>query len=135
VQEVTALYLLRTRYLVSQGEGPAMLSEEILVLGKEGSRQEGWLPDEQTLKLLGEATPSANIPRVEKEELVAAALTEYEALSDSIATRLDIRAEELNQSHRRVRRAVRLHVRGFSVEPQNPPDLIGVLVLQPAVGS
>jgi len=51
------------------------------------------------------------------------------ALRDQIAAR----ATELEKSHKRVRQAVSLRVRELSVNPQHPPDLLGVLVLQPVV--
>jgi len=41
------------------------------------------------------------------------------------------RAIALEESHKRVRRSLRLRIRELSVDPQTPPDLLGVLVLQP----
>ena len=43
------------------------------------------------------------------------------------------RAEALTEAHRRIRQAVSMKVRGLTVKPQLPPDLLGVLVLQPRV--
>jgi len=43
------------------------------------------------------------------------------------------RAEALTEAHRRIRQAVSLKVRGLTVKPQMPPDLLGLLVLQPLV--
>ena len=43
------------------------------------------------------------------------------------------RGAELERSHKRVRQAVGLRVRELAVAPQFPPDLLGVLILQPVV--
>jgi len=112
-----------------------MLAEEIRVMGYTRGKPDPWLDSDEALRLLADAKPDANIPRPEKEELVRHALEAYKHLGPAIAEQLQARAEELEQSHRRVRRAVRLHIRGFSVAPQHPPDLIGILVLQPVVQS
>ena len=42
-------------------------------------------------------------------------------------------ARALTEAHRRIRQAVSLKVRGLTVKPQLPPDLLGLLVLQPLV--
>lgn len=135
VKQLTTLLLLRSRYLVSQGEGPAMLAEEIRVTGYAGAKPDPWLDSDQSLRLLADAKPDANIPRPEKEELVQMAIEAYKHLGSDITKQLQVRAKELEQSHRRVRRAIRLRVRSFHVKAQDPPDLIGILVLQPAVES
>ena len=47
--------------------------------------------------------------------------------------RIALRAAELEKSHKRVRQAVSLRVRELTATPQLPPDLLGLLVLQPVV--
>jgi hypothetical protein len=44
------------------------------------------------------------------------------------------RARELEEAHRRIRRTIGTTVRGLKVEPYWPPDVLGLLVLQPVVG-
>jgi len=39
----------------------------------------------------------------------------------------------LTEAHRRIRQAVSMKVRGLTVKPQMPPDLLGLLVLQPMI--
>ncbi|GIW91779.1 MAG: hypothetical protein KatS3mg109_2211 [Pirellulaceae bacterium] len=51
----------------------------------------------------------------------------------AIRDRVAQRASELADAHKRIRQAVSLRVRGLEVKPQFPPDLIGILVLQPMV--
>ncbi len=92
-----------------------------------------WLSDADALRLLAEARPDANVPLAEKRELVEAALHAWPALEPAVRRRITARAAELEASHKRVRQAVSLRVRQLDVAPQFPPDLLGILVLQPVV--
>jgi len=140
VQRVTALLLLRPRFQLLQPGRPPLLAEEVLVTGWElyGAR---WLSAEEALQLLL-AEPAANLPAAEKRELVGAALREAEKFldsdshspQDSLRALLEKRAAELEKSHRRIRHAVGRSVRGLQVQLHWPPDLLGVLVLQPLAG-
>jgi hypothetical protein len=89
----------------------------------------------QPLKSLkeGKAQPDANIPMAEKRELIAATLERMPAIEGQLNERIGVRAANLEKSHKRVRQAVALKVRQLTVAPQLPPDLLGVLVLQPVV--
>ena len=69
----------------------------------------------------------------EKHELIQSALEWWPALARSLGSLISDRAAVLWDSHRRVRQAVGRKVRGLDVVPQLPPDLLGVLVLQPVV--
>jgi hypothetical protein len=137
VQRLTTLVLLRPRFQLLQPDRPPLLAEEVLVAGWElyGDR---WLPPQQALPLLL-AEPAANLPAAEKKELVEAALEEAKRLladggENRLRTALVDRAAELEEAHRRVRRSVGQPVRGLAVQPHWPPDLLGVLVLQPVAG-
>lgn len=138
VTQRTIVLLLRVRYLLNQPGKTPMLSEEMLVMayvaGKDKSNRE-WLADADALRLLAEAKPDANIPMPEKQELVSAALAEWGSLDTTLRERIASRAAELEKSHKRVRQAVSLRVRELSLTPQLPPDLVGILVLQPVVAS
>jgi hypothetical protein len=98
-----------------------------------------WLAPDRALELLG-ATPDANMPIAEKRDLVAAALEEIQPLlstdggDNGLRKALQERARELEEAHRRVRQSVGQPARGLAVELNWPPDLLGVLVLQPMVG-
>jgi hypothetical protein len=91
---------------------------------------------ESAIKLAGRfiAGLSRQIRDEEKRELTAAALAGYEHLDAALKQNLQGRAEALTEAHRRIRQAVSLKVRGLTVKPQMPPDLLGLLVLQPLVG-
>jgi len=151
VTRLTTLLLLRVRYLVERPQKTPLLSEEVVVLGYEqpvggNTRSARWLPDGEALRLLAEAKPDANIPLAEKRELVRMVLDEIgkwqtdegawgnnHPIQQSIRERIFERASALEESHKRIRRAVALRVRELAVKPQLPPDLLGLLVLQPMV--
>ncbi|NGO39040.1 DEAD/DEAH box helicase [Limisphaera ngatamarikiensis] len=154
VQVLTTLLLLRVRYLVEQPQVRSpLLSEEVLVVGFAGARPENaqWLDTSEALRLLAGAKPDANLSKAEKQELVRRALGqigewraasgeqgsgewgEGHPLQSAIRKRIQERAKELEESHKRIRQAVSLRVRGLDVKPQFPPDLLGLLVLQPLV--
>jgi hypothetical protein len=97
-----------------------------------------WLPQDQALDLLN-AEPSANLPASEKRELVDLMREEVRRLvevapdASPLGRILKERARELEEAHRRIRQSVGRPVRGLRVEPYWPPDVLGLLVLQPEV--
>lgn len=148
VEALTTIILLRVRYLVEKPDLHPLLSEEVVVLAFSGAGEAAtsWLEASEALRLLAEAKPEANIPLAEKRELVEHALRtlgewrtadgEWGAahpIQRAIRDRLARRATELTEAHKRIRQAVLLRVRGLEVRPQFPPDLLGIMVLQPVV--
>jgi superfamily II DNA or RNA helicase len=149
VTALTTILLLRVRYLVEQLQAPALLSEEVLVLAYAGleAGTTRWLDTSDALRLLAEAQPDANLSLAEKRELVTHILDNLGAwqaesaerwgaahpLQSAIREHVARRANELTESHKRIRQAVALRIRGLAVKPQFPPDLLGILVLQPMV--
>jgi len=136
VSRLCTIMLLRVRYLLEPPGRPTLLAEEVVVTGvNHGSRggKVDWLSNDEALRLLAEARPDANIPMAEKRELIDAALDLWPTLEQAVRRQIEERAKELEKSHKRVRKAVALGVRGLSLAPQFPPDLLGILVLQPVV--
>ncbi len=144
VDRLTALFLLRPRFQILQANRPSVLAEEVLVVGWLVFRGQ-WLAPKRALALLT-AEPVANIPSSEKKELVSNVLKEIQRIfsgsdpstngsddSKKLWRILEDRAKELKEAHRRVRQSVGQTVRGLDVEPQWPPDLLGILVLQPSL--
>lgn len=133
VGRLTRLMLLRARYLLEQPGQAPLLSEEVMVGAYERAKDGGpvWLPDGKALSLLADAKPDVNVPMSEKRQLVEAVLADWLALEAALRGRIETRAADLERSHKRVRQAVALKVRGLTVAPQHPPDLLGLLVLQP----
>lgn len=138
VERLTALLLLRPRFKLLQRNRPPLLAEEVLVVGWQVFSEQ-WLAPERALGLLT-AEPVANIPSAEKRELVSKLLEEAQRIlnetdkSKPLRRILEERAAELQEAHRRVRESVGQPVRGLTVELHWPPDLLGVLVLQPFRG-
>lgn len=149
VSRLSTILLLRVRYLVNLPDRAPLLSEEIMVAGftegrpspsgreVEGKGPEGrhWLSDADALRLLGDARPDDNLVMAEKRELVEAALRLWPTVEPTVRERITARAAELEKSHKRIRQAVSLKVRQLTVSPQFPPDLLGILILQPVVKS
>ncbi len=135
VDELTTIFLLRPRYLIEQPQTRPLLAEEVLVLGacEIGGGSIRWLDNGAAQRLLTEAKPDANIPLAEKRELVQRALDMWPALKTDLERQIGRRAEALEESHQRIRQAVAMRVRELKVKPQLPADLLGILVLQPAV--
>ena len=135
VSKLRTILLLRVRYLLEQPERATLLSEEVWVRGAvwtpRGALPE-WLPDDEALELLA-AVPGANVPLAEKRQLIASGLDSWPALREGLRAPLADRATALRDNHSRVRRAVGQRVRQLSVVPQHPPDLLGMLLLQPLV--
>jgi len=137
ISRLTHLYLLRLRFLIEQPDRTPMLAEEVLVVGHTGTADKPvWLAGDEVLTLLEKAQADANIGNTEKSELVSAALAGWDKLDPAIKENISGRAEALTEAHRRIRKAisVKMKVGGLTVKPQLPPDLLGLLVLQPMVG-
>ncbi len=131
VKDLTTILLLRVRYLINQPQRAPLLAEEVLVTGFSGSKSA--LDDIEAMRLLVAARADANIPMSEKRELTEVALETYRTFNSVLESKIKHRSTELEKSHKRVRQAVSLRVRELSVAPQLPPDLLGILVLQPLV--
>jgi len=135
VSRLTNLYLLRLRFLIEQPDRTPMLAEEVQVIGHAGTADRPvWLTESEVLTLLEKAHADANIGDEERRELVSGALASWDKLDSDIKVNVFGRAEALTEAHRRIRQAVSMKVRGLTVKPQLPPDLLGLLVLQPQIG-
>ena len=106
------------------------------MVGHEGiAASPTWLNDTAVMALLEKAQADANIGDVERKELVTATLAGWKHVESAVEKRIQDRAEALIESHRSIRHAVSMRLRGLGVTPQLPPDLLGLLVLQPPVSS
>ena len=136
VSRLTTLYLLRLRFLIEQPDRTPLLAEEVQIIGHTGTADKpAWLTPDEVLALLEKAQADANIGNEERRELVSHALAGWSKLDDTIKANITGRAESLTEAHRRIRKAVDMKVRGLTVKPQLPPDLLGLLVLQPLLRS
>lgn len=131
VQRRTTLLLLRLRYLQHEGQDDRpTLAEETLVWGFQGSPPSLCpLSPDDARRLMDEARAVANVPQGERQEVVREALSWWPQLQPALEALLQQRARELELAHERIRQASgRAKPR---LEPQTPPDLLGLLVLLP----
>ena len=122
------------RYLIHLPNQAPLFSEEVRLLAYHKSAQNtpDWLSEAETLRLLTEAQPDANLPLEKKKAILAAALKAYPALETHLRPQVEARARDLTEAHKRIRKAVRLRVQELNVEAQWPVDVLGLLVLMPA---
>lgn len=133
VERRTALFLLRLRFTVREwGAEQRSLAEETVVWGQAGVYPHLTRLDAATAqRLLDEARPTANLSHGHKVEVLTETLDWWDHLQDGLETLLLERAEALQESHRRVRKMA--GQRTAYVDPQENPDLLGLLVLLPEV--
>jgi hypothetical protein len=87
------------------------------------------------------AQPAANLSPDEKRELAELVLNDLDKVTrdhpiwQEMHRQIEQRATDLRQAYRDVRRVVQEQVRRVTVESIFPPDLIGLLVLQPTMRS
>ncbi len=140
VSRLTTLLLLRARYRVQEPDTSAYLAEEVLTLGWEGFG-ETWLPADHALHLLADLRPSGNLSTAEKRELAREMLdiltpwiqAAEPGDTNPLWSALQERARALETRFRRVRQASRMRLQGLQVRPYWPPDVLGLLVIQPLV--
>lgn len=130
----TTLLLLRYRYHVRSHRGAEeepMLAEECAVLGFTGAPESpDRLADAEVESLL-QAEPDANLLPDQARDFVRQAVEGLDRLHDHLAADAERRAARLLDAHRRVREAARITGIRYDVEPQLPPDVLGVYVLLP----
>lgn len=130
----TTVLLVRYRFHLVASHGGAerqLLAEDVGVLGFEGSPDApAWLPQELAAALLSVA-PDANVGADQARHFLQRVVDGAGALAPSLDAEARRRGEALLDAHRRVRDAARGTGR-YRVEPQLPPDVLGVFVLLPA---
>ncbi|MFB6285286.1 MAG: helicase-related protein [Candidatus Bipolaricaulia bacterium] len=133
VAKRTTLWVLRLRYLLEEKRDEPttpMLAEEVVVRGVRGRPGNlEWLDEDETLDLLAEATPAANVSPQERSDFLQEAIDGHSDLEDDFRDLLKERAKRLEEAHRRVRKYSREE--RVKADPQEPPDVLGVYVLLP----
>ena len=143
----TTLLLCRVRMTItSRGpDGPHhMLAEEALLAAFEGSpRTPQWLTSERTEPLL-EAAPSANVSPYAARDFIQEVDDTQTLWRPHIDSLADRQADQLAETHSRVRQADRRRNRGAvthgltrgsgdaRIEAQHPTDILGVYIYLPA---
>lgn len=139
VDRRTTLLLLRFRYhviTIRRGGGGVetpLLAEEALTVAFRGRGEEReWLDDAAAEALL-DATPDQNIDVPQQTQQIERVLAELRAMPDEWQRLAAERGAALLEAHQRVRAATRQMGVGYRVEPQLPPDVLGVYVLLPVL--
>jgi hypothetical protein len=106
------------------------LAEECVVVGFTGSPSNPtWLKPEQAMSLLQQATSVSEAPKALKQEEITELLERIDELQEDLQLFAEQRADELSQSHKRVRAITKEGA--IKVQPQLPMDILGVYILQP----
>jgi superfamily II DNA or RNA helicase len=133
VERRTMLLLLRIRFLLEdRAKGGPLLAEELVVVGLQGRPESiEVLSEAEALRLVKEAEATENISLEDRERLLRDAMGWLPALSPHLESVAKERAQRLLDAHRRVRKLTEERLRGFTVRPHLPVDVLGLYVLMP----
>ncbi|MHC5916247.1 MAG: helicase-related protein, partial [Nostoc sp.] len=137
VQKRTTLLLVRLRHLLDSSKRTtetrnttSLLAEECAVIGFTGSPSSpSWLTQLEATSLLQQAKPVSDVGKAMKQVEISELLQRLEELQPDLEKFARERAEELLQSHRRVRTMTQEG--RIRVTPQLPMDVLGIFILQP----
>lgn len=136
VDKRTTLLLVRFRYHIIQTQNNVerpLLAEDCRLLAFSGSPQSAvWLEENEAEKLLL-AQPDGNIAADQAAEFVGRVIDGFELLRSRLDQAAIQRGEELLDAHQRVRLATRTRNVRYRVEPQLPPDILGIYIFLPAI--
>lgn len=136
VDKRTTLLLVRFRYHIIQIQNNVerpLLAEDCRLLAFAGSPQSAvWLEENEAEKLLL-AQPDGNIAADQAAEFVGRVIDGFELLRSRLDQAASQRGEELLDAHQRVRLATRTRNVRYRVEPQLPPDILGIYIFLPAI--
>lgn len=135
----TTLLLLRLRYQVRTQDRirglEERLAEECRLLAFRGSPQSAeWVEEAEHIEELLEAHAEANMAQAQAINFLRPISEDYESyIQPYLLAFARRRADELKESHRRVRRSASLRIQNLEVVPQLPPDILGVYVYLPNI--
>ncbi|MEN6350508.1 MAG: helicase-related protein [Syntrophomonas sp.] len=137
VDRRTTLLLVRYRYHIitrlGQEEIP-LLAEDCQLLAFRGAPTcAEWLSFQEAETLLT-ASPDDIIYSEQARDFIATVVQGYEGLRPYLEASARQRGEDLLTAHTRVRQAARLKGLRYSIDPQLPPDLLGIYIFLPARG-
>jgi superfamily II DNA or RNA helicase len=136
VQKRTTLLLVRLRFHIharTGGEDAPLLAEDCQIFAFRGAPNKAeWLDDAAEIDAISRAPSEANVPQARIAYFLQPVIDGYQQhLLPRLEDLARQRAEDLREAHRRVRKAASLSVRNLSVEPQLPPDVLGIYVYLP----
>ncbi|MCK4511442.1 SWF/SNF helicase family protein [bacterium] len=138
VETRTTLLLLRLRYhIITKRKGredSQLLAEDCRVIGFCGAPDKAkWLDDDQDqIEQLLNAKPSRNIDAAQASGFVQKVIDDFDALRSHLDEYAKRRGDEILDAHRRVRESIKVTGVRYEIEPQLPPDMLGIYVFLPA---
>jgi superfamily II DNA or RNA helicase len=134
VERRTTVLLVRCRYHIITHRSDAaqpLLAEDCLVLAFAGAPQSAqWLDAAQAEALL-HAHPDANVLPDVAADFLRRILDNLDAIRPHLDQIAKQHGEEILEAHRRVRTAARVKGVSYRVEPQLPPDVLGIYIYLP----
>ncbi|MCL4733114.1 DEAD/DEAH box helicase [Patescibacteria group bacterium] len=131
----TTVLLIRLRYHIitrTAEDERQMLAEDVQLVAFEGAPDNAtWLDSDWAEELLL-ADPDENIHADQAATFVQRVIDGFDHIMPYLTEVAERRAEELLDQHKRVRSASRIRGVRYSVEPQLPPDVLGIYVYLPA---
>ncbi|MBP5623027.1 MAG: ATP-dependent helicase, partial [Thermoguttaceae bacterium] len=133
VSVMTTLLLIRCRFHLLRKEGDAQtqtLAEDVQIVGFSGlPSNPTWLSGEETEKILA-ARPTGNVLPQQARTFLDRVLDGCADLKPRLDQFARERADALKDAHTRVKNAMKTKVK-IDVEPELPPDVVGVYVYIP----
>jgi len=134
VDKRTTLLLVRFRYHIIQAQNNVerpLLAEDCRLLAFTGSPDAAvWLEEPKAERLLS-AQPDSNISSDQALEFINKVNEGFDLLLPHLDQVAIQRGEELLEAHQRVRLANKIRNVHYRVEPQLPPDILGIFVYLP----
>jgi len=129
VETLTTLLLVRLRFLIKDRASESV-AEECIIAGFNGMLgQEERLSTEAGEKLFESAAPSSNLSEDERKHWVNLVIKDFDKIHKQLNQLAEEKAQELLESHRRLRRATRGG--RVSILPLLPPDILSVSIIVP----
>lgn len=138
VERRTTLLLVRYRYHIITRRGQEtkpLLAEDCQLMAFRGAPSSAeWLSSMEAEDLMN-AQPDEIIYSEQAKNFISTAVQGYEDLRPYLEASARQRGEELLNAHTRVRQAARIKGLRYSIEPQLPPDLLGIYIFLPVLPS
>ena len=134
----TTLLLVRLRFHMytqhrTGAEEQPLLAEDCQLFAFAGAPERAeWFRDDSLIEALLNAPPEANMSDEQIKYFLQPVTSGFpEHIQPRLEQLARERAEELREAHRRVRKVASLSVMRLRVEPQLPPDVLGIYVYLP----
>jgi superfamily II DNA or RNA helicase len=136
VDKRTTLLLVRFRYHIIQTQNNTekpLLAEDCQLLAFTGSPQNAVWLDEKESEILLLAQPDGNITAEQATDFVEKVIEGFDLLRPQLDQAAIRRGRELLEAHQRVRLATGTRNVRYRVEPQLPPDVLGIFIYLPQI--